>query len=462
MAQDTTVNKPDDNILSRECKFVIHLPEIPEQRPDTHVIKELITYKDGTSKPNLRLLYNFKRPFWVTKEHFQNHKDKKESEYLDKLNEYQSTQSSLGKSVAMRLGQRFIGKTHLRDVSASPYVYGLDIHSKTVIKKMYLDRYPDAISGYNLAILDIETNTETDEIIVISLTMRDKIYTVINKKMLINTRDIESQLNYLFDKHIPKTNITENIKKEYVVVENELELILKTLEKAHIWKPDIIAIWNIDYDIPKMLEALEKYNIDPKDVFSDPNIPKELRYFEYKQGQKSKVTASGKFTPINPEEQWHTVIAPASFYWIDAMSAHRYIRVGGKTMPGGYSLDNILKHELGNRYQKLKFEDIDNLGLAGIEWHQYMVKNKPLEYIIYNQWDVISMLHLDEKTKDLAYSLPILAGVSSFDIFNSGPKRIVDALHFFYIEHGKVLGSKPPRTEVDTVLGLKNWINNTK
>jgi hypothetical protein len=527
-------------ILGKECKFIFWLPAIPDVREDTHVIKEVIHYKDGTKENNLKVLSNFKRPFWITKPHLQQHKDKKESEYIENLNKYTSTQSELGKNVAMRLGNRYIGKTSLRDVQDSPFVYGLDVDSKVTIKKLYLDKYPDTISEYKEAALDIEINIETGEITVISLTMKDKIYTVFTKKFIQSRQGVVSQLEYLFTKYIPKTSITENIKTEYHTFENELECVLEVLKKAHEWQPDIIAIWNITFDIGMILDVLEKHNIDPKDVFSDPRLPKELRHFKFKMGSISKMTDSGKFKPISPEEQWHVIDCPATFYWVDAMSAHRYVRVGGKTVPGGYSLDNILKKELGDKLGKLKFKEelgqakivlhytttvpldvktytkiervkcpecgkdihvkyeYDDYGtlltnkecvcecgftneddiqlesyetnysyqviekkgmhLGGIDWHRYMSANKPLEYIIYNQWDVISMLHLDEKTKDLSHVMAMLSGVSSFDIFNSGPKKIIDAMHFFYLERGRVLGSKPKSLDSDVSLGLDNWI----
>ena len=449
-----------DKIKGREAKFIFHLPEINDYRPDVHIVKETLHMEDGTLVPNLRVIEHYKRPFWITKEPYRRHKQKKESEEIVKLNKYTSTQSRLPKEIGARLGNGYIGVKTMRDVVSSSYLYGCDVDSKTFLKKAYMDRYPDLVSTYQVATLDIETDTIEGDIAIISISMNDKIYTAINKKYLTGQKNVEKQLRYMFEKHIPKTKITKDIKIEYEILDNEMQLIKGTLKKAHEWKPDFIAIWNLDYDIPYMLKVCKRYGVDPKDIFSDPTLPENLRYFKYKEGQKKRVTESGVFKPINPEEQWHVVDCPATFYWIDAMSSHRYIRVGGKSMPGGYSLDNILKSELGDKFQKLKFKSDETENIQGIEWHQYMLKNKPLEYIIYNQWDNISMLQLDEHTKDLSNTLPLLSGVSSFDIFNSGPKRIIDAMHFFYLERDIVLGTKPARINDDKILGLGDWINN--
>jgi hypothetical protein len=445
-------------IIGKECKFITWLQEIPDVREDTHVVKEVIHYDDGSKENNLRIITNFKRPFWITKPHLQTYQEKKESEYLDNVNEYKSTQSDLGKAIATRLGPRYIGKTSIRDIRPSPYIYGIDVDSRVMIRKLYMDRYPECTSEYKVATLDIENDIDSGTITVISLTMKDKIYTVYTKKFINGLKDTESQLNYLFDKYIPKTEITENMVRKFELVENELEAVLKILAKAHEWQPDIVAVWNITYDLGVILDVLEKNHVEPKDVFSDPSLPKELRHFKFKLGQIKKVTASGKARPLPFEEQWHTVECPSSFTWLDAGSTHRYVRVGGKTVPGGYGLNNILGFELGKKFGKLKFEDETNLHMGGIDWHRYMSSKKPLEYIIYNNWDTISMQHLEAKTKDMSYVIALLSTVSNFDIFNSGPKKIIDAMHFFYLQNGRVLGCKPAVFDDDYSLGLDSWI----
>lgn len=50
-----------------------------------------------------------------------------------------------------------------------------------------------------------------------------------------------------------------------------------------------------------------------------------------------------------------------------------------------------------------------------------MSKNKKLEYFIYNNWDILSMLVLDDFTTDISKTISILSGNSGFDIFDSGP-----------------------------------------
>lgn len=454
----------EKKVKAIECKFVHHIPgskynpDIPGSvdRKDTHLVKEVIEYEDGTKERNIRLLYDFQRPFWITKEPYRRHKQKKESEELTKLREYSSTQSGLPIECAKRLSLVVRNPT-MRDVTSSPYLYGTDVDSRVFVKKFYEDKFGPIFSPYTVCGLDTEVDIETNELIVITIAMRGKSYTAILKKLVSRFQDPIKQLNYLYSKYIPESTISKENTPEFEIFDNELAMIRATFQKIHQWQPDFLSIWNMSYDMNVLLNVCEKYGVQPKDIFSDPNIPENIRYFKFIEDKAAKVTASGVNKPPGAHERWHKVICPSSFYWIDGMCAYNYVRVGDKAVVGGYSLDAVLNKELGEKLKKLKFEDENTSKLVGVDWHKYMVAYKPLEYIIYNIWDVLSMLELDLKTKDLATSLPLLSGRSSFDNFKSGPKKIIDSLHFFYIDKGRVLGSRPPMTE-DSEVSLADWI----
>src|ERR1035437_3232348 len=95
-------------INKKECRFAVYVPPPEHGMPDLHVIKEQIhhTNPDGsiTLKPHLQFVYNFERKFWISKKGYQDHKEKKECEYLDRLIEFKSTQSKLVENIAKALG----------------------------------------------------------------------------------------------------------------------------------------------------------------------------------------------------------------------------------------------------------------------------------------------------------------------------------------------------------------------
>ena len=453
-------------IIAKECRFALHIPAKYPDRQDAHLIKERVHFSDGTSAPMLRLLKNYKRPFWITKPSARTHTQKKEWEHLDNLIPYECTQSELSLRVAQALGEP---NTHLKKLLASPYVYGADITSTTHIKKEYADRYPDKRTPYSVAAFDIETHVENGhtEIVIATIAMGDYIYSACVKSLFKDVKDREAALKAAYAEHLPDY---QHYRIEVDYVNNELEVIQKVFKVAHQLRPDFLAIWNMNYDIPRILEMLKRYRVAPETIFCDPNLPPEYRYCHYRPGKQKRVTADGRVKPIGVAAQWHTLYASASFYVIDAMCVYRLLRLSKQELPN-YKLDTVLRKE--KIPSKLKFEVANHV--TGLRWHHYMQEHYPIEYLVYNHYDCLSMLELDAKTKDLCLTLPEFAGYTDFYKFDSQPKRITDALYFHLLPQGYVLASAG-YTEVKTdhgedyaldredeeeelnTLNLKGWI----
>ena len=159
---------------------------------------------------------------------------------------------------------------------------------------------------------------------------------------------------------------------------------------------------------------------------------------------------------LAPAERWHQVIAPASFYVLDAMCVYYKLRIAKGKDPS-YSLDGILGKELGIR--KLRFEEADKY--FGPAWHRFMQTNYKVEYCVYALFDCISMELLDEKTTDLSRQCSSLCGHSEYNRFGSQPRRLCDDLHFVCLESGKVAATTSDKMEDDNdkhVVGLTDWI----
>lgn len=448
-------------ILGIECKFVQHIPKDDLiNRPDMHYVKEVIHYSDGSLEPNFKMIKNYQRPFWITKEHKKNHKQKKETEDINNLNMYTSTQSDLAQNVQIRLNRGYRKVTSLRDVAGSPYVYGLDIDGRSDIKFRYKQKYPECESNFTVCGLDIETSMDDEEILLITVVFQKEIYTVILKEFLPTDYDLENKLKILYNQYIPDEN-KDKYKLRFEVYDNQVDMIKNIFTQIHKWQPDFLEAWNMVFDFTKIVETLEKNKIDPKDIFSDPSVPENYRYFYFKKSGKRE-SASGVVKNTSPHEQWNYIITPSTFYCIDGMCTYHFIRTTDKAIPGGYGLDNMIKNILGKDYQKLKFKNIDD-ELENTEglpiWHSLMQKKYPLEYTIYNIWDVMSMLKIDDKLTDLKSTISVLSENSSFDIFNSLPKRIMINYHFFLLEYeGRVLGTKDPLLKENEDLWLDEWI----
>lgn len=464
-------------IKHKECRFVTYVPAPNWDRPDLHVSKEIIHYEDGTTEPALHFDYDYIRPIWVTRKGFQNHKQHKEWEDLDRVIELKTTQGKLIQTAARAL-RMFSEPQFMRKLFESPYIYGADIKSTAVKKKDYINKYPDVeISKFSVGAFDIETDVVrgTKEIIMASLTFKEKVFSVMLKSVVDGMVGWKAKIDQIMEDKLSNVVLykgtkdevtvdlirTRNLQCEVILVDNELDLIKAIFEKAHAWKFDFMDIWNMDFEVTKILEVCEKYQYDPKYLFSDPSVPDDYKYFNYKQGPSQKKTSSGKFMPIKPAARWHTVSAPAHFYVADGMCAYKHTRAGEQEEQS-YGLDAILRKEfnIGKMIFKGLPATIDQENHT-LEWHKYMQKNHPLEYLVYNRFDCISLEMLDEKVMDLSVLMPKFSGTSDFEDFKSQPRRVVDKLHWFGLERGRVIGvtsSKLVDEHDEHTLDRADWV----
>lgn len=426
---------------------------------DALFIKEKVHLKDGTIVPNLRMLKDKKWPFYVTRKAHRNHNDHKEYEELSKLQRFESTRIKLPQAIAAATGQYTQNKS-LRDIANWPYLYGLDILPTSQIKQVYQTKYKDIeVSTSTVAGLDIETDMVwgTEEVIMTNITMRGKSYTAVTKKFIAGTTNFIENTKELAKRLVPKD--VENLDWEIEIVETPGEACYKVIEKAHQWKPDYISIWNMNFDIPKIIQTLLDEGYDPAQVFSDPSVPPEYRFYRYIEGPSIKVTHDGRKTSIHHADRWHVMSCPASFYFLDSMCLRKRIRTASGNEPS-YKLNEILAKE--GLETKLSIKEAEALESDGEAWHFTLQKYYKAEYTIYNLIDDIRLLDYDEKTGDISRVFNILAGITDYSNYHKNPRRIADDLHYFYLERGKVVGSTPSSIADDPLnkhlLSLRDWI----
>lgn len=428
-------SNPDYTAL--ECRFAVYTRS-KNTDDDLHLIKEVAHLPDGTLQPRVRFKKNYQRPFWIVKKGLRNYKDQKEWIEKDQLDEYQCTQSELTRSILKALGKGWYKGT-LRDLDELIYVFGADILSTSLIKHEYAKKW-DVNTPFSVAVFDTETDMVhgEEDILMATVSFKKKVFTAVQEKFVKGYVNPAEQVKKLAQLYLGDILTQREIELEVVIVKDEISVVKETFKRMHAWKPDFMAVWNLPFDIKKVLQACEKAKVDPEEIFCDPAVPSEYRSFKFKEGPAKKITASGRVISYKPAQRWHTVFAPSSFYWVDAMSAYRAIRQG-QPEEKSYSLDATLERHLGIR--KLKFEAAKEYETNGPKWHQFMQENYPLEYIVYNQFDCISMEILDEKIKDLQLSMPSMAMMSDFQHFSSQPRRTVTDLHFHCLEENHVIAS---------------------
>jgi len=471
---DYLKNLPAD-VLGIEARHVVFCEAPLGQNIDYHLVKEVVHFKDGRKVPRTVLIENYERPFYVTKVNFQNHLEKKEWEHKSKLDRFVCTQSRMHRQMAGVIAAqprnpsfkrsaevpRMVSGS-VRQLLRNPYIYGADIKSTTLIKRTYQQRFPNLTTPNSLAVFDIETdvvNGDGTEIIMATLSYRDRIVTAVDRKFVNGYLNVEKQLQELLNKLMAEDVEKRQIKWDLKIVDGPVQIIKYVFARAHEWQPDFVGIWNINYDIPKTLATLERNGIDPKEIFCDPKLGRKYRHFEYIQGKNKMVTASGKVKPLKWVEQWHTVAMPAGFYFVDNACAYKRIRTGAEADEPSYALDAIQKKHLKGRGKLKTVQEAENLG--GLAWHRLMQSKYPLEYIIYNVFDCVGPELLDEETNDLRLTMPMMAGSSDFRDFSSQPRCSADNLHFFVQTKNYVLGTTSDQMahELDSlVVPLDGWI----
>lgn len=451
----------NEDVIGYEPMNITYCPSIRKDS-DILVVKEYIHLKDGTTIPNIRIHKDYQRPYWVTQSGMRDHKDKLQWESKDNLMEFSCSQFELAQKAHTSLGG-YGSDRGLRKVLESPYLYGANISSKALLRQEYRTKWPTTISPKTkVAVLDIETDVVkgTNAIILNSLTFGNKVVVTILKDFLGVTKENEERWHGIVKRRVEEllSDVIEQrgITIEYVFEDRPAGCVVTCVNRAHLWQPDLIAIWNIGFDMPKMVDALEKEKMDPAAVFSDPRVPKDYRMFKWVPGPQTKTTHDGKVFPKNIEEKWPYVDCPAGFYWIDAMCLYAKLRVaGGKEE--SYALDSVMKRNVNRG--KLKFEATDHL--SKIDWHVEMQKNYKLEYIAYNIFDCIGVELLDEKTGDMSAAFVPQCDVTDWENFSSDPSKIADGMHFECLANNYVVGtcSGDIRVEDDGfVVKPKGWI----
>lgn len=453
------------------ARSFIHSCYVPvnEKGNDAVSVVEHLHYSDGSVEPNLRFISNPQKSFYLTKKPLRaTHTEKKERESLDNLDKHIVPNKKFFECAYKILNERpaFQGKGLRDKVLESPYIYGGDMDIESLIKIKYKKDFEK--SGLNLApisvgMLDIEVSINPGSegvLLCYTLTHENKVYTAINKNWMYS---------YKKGKHVPfdeksiidlsqrtLTPLIENAFRDnknleaskeklpfefhYFVSESEVEMIKWGFEKLHENKTLFIGGWNIKFDVESLAKILKKHGVDPRSVFCPPETPEEIKYFRIKEDHK----------PVEHfTQKWHWFSTTSYFQFLDLMAVYARLRtVEGKEY--SYKLDYILKKNgLGG---KIHWEDLKEVNkLEGTaDWHKKMSTQYFKQYVIYNQWDSISLQLLEWLNKDID-ALRILSDNTPIEKYPRQTIRIRDSLYAEWIDNGYVIGtsSSDMRSEED-------------
>lgn len=388
-----------------------------------------------TGEKELFCIKNPKIKVWVTKPALRNHSRKKEYADLREVDEVQTRYNEIATHIGPMVGiyARNNNFYNTKKVLASPYVYGADVDICVRVRIAFNTVTPKKIPYLNVGNFDIETSVLGDNrIIVISfIDGSGKAYCGCLKDFLKSNESVED-IKSRYEKKVRQNfeqAISPKVKSmlekhpitvEWKILDEELDLIKWIFEKIHFHKPDYITIWNMGFDIPKLLERLQFLEVDPAEIMCHPDVPKKYRKVEY---APSRMKQNDHIV-----DRWDWFYLTGYTQFIDAMCLYGRLRKA-KGRDISYRLDYIGAKEIG----------AGKLDFGQNKTHYEMQVNDGVGYTVYNLVDseILNLMNL--KTKDLDQFVNLL-GLSNPEDFN---KQSV-MLKNYYFDWLQPKGKVPP------------------
>lgn len=177
-----------------------------------------------------------------------------------------------------------------------------------------------------------------------------------------------------------KVDFKMNAEFHIKLFDSEIELLKYYFKLMNAANPDTCEIWNIGYDIPKIIERLRVLGASPEDVMSHPKFPKAIRYVRAVVDNRGNITAADKKTYIE---------GTFNYRHICQMNNYAAMNKGLKDY-GDNSLDNVAGVEIG--WSKFKFRD-KRTNVINAAVRDYW------DFALYSIQDVIAQLIISFYTK---------------------------------------------------------------
>ena len=255
---------------------------------------------------------------------------------------------------------------------ADPSINPIDL--VTLIDGSTMTSYTFALHGVDYkpkfyAKMDEETERKEEE--------RKRLYesrTLQQQDFADHVDDIEKEVHDLFDEDYGK------LEYKWYFYNDERQMLIHLFQLIHKLKLDFISVWNINFDVPYMMERMTHLGLDYKEVMCHPDFPHKTCYFK-KDTRNFEVKNKSDFFFCSS----YTV-------WIDQMKNYAAIRKGREELRS-FSLNYIAKKVLND--EKLDYADVGNI--KTLSYKDYK------KYFIYNIKDVLLQIGIENRTNDVDY-----------------------------------------------------------
>lgn len=423
-------------------------------------------FENGDRRDRLVFLENYKRPFYIVKHKYRNFKDKRDYIELNKCDKYTSNESRLALNISKILFGRPDRSAKLAEIKNNQYVFGCQETVPVVFKQKFYDRFPDhqPQEAYTVAAYDVETyilaNGDTGPVCMASTTCKNKVYWA-GLRSIFKGEDDETilrKLNEYADKYLKDYMELHNVEIHFKLVDTPGQVVYNNIQFWHELGPDFIVSWNAGFDMTANERELTNEGYNLPQVYSDPQTPRGYEDYDFFPGREFKRKVDGSRAPLENQEKFPVVRAPAKWQWFDGMSFYA-IKRAPQGKRESYALQFTAKHE--KVLSKLYTDVGSHLQEGSPDWHKWMLENEPYIYAMYNIQDNWVIEDINRATNDYSLSLPSLVTSSELKSYQSQPSMISDKLSFIALKNGYVWGTVG-RSKEDPLKELKpdlrDWI----
>ena len=439
--------------MSNVYKFWTHSTAVRAEKNEAIIVKEKVaTQEDDGSvsfSDNLNIIVDPKRKYYIHQTQYQTYKYKIEYVPLNQCDEYICYNKNLERDIRKSLNiydTKNFGS--LRELCNSPYLYGADINIEVLIKIGYMKKLKDVsiLPKYTFGALDLEVSVLGDDQINLASYCYDGIVDVwILDSFLYKTTDekddrghpkrVKATLDELIEvcnKEIGDYLERFKLSVRYHLVHNEMELISNLLKRIHETKADFCGVWNMPYDIPKLIDRIKANKADEHDLFCHPEVPKEYRKIKYKP-DNSHVD---HFT-----DSWDWFHCPGHTQFIDSLRLYSRIRKVKGREPS-YSLNAISLKEI--KHGKLE--------LVGTHYNNQLYNF--LFYTAYNIVDAANVWLMEQQNRDVS-NMCMLVGNSLLRDFSKQTVMLKNDFYEYCLDRGMIAGTVGEHmgTPYDDLLG---------
>ena len=200
---------------------------------------------------------------------------------------------------------------------------------------------------------------------------------------------------------------------------DEKKMLVQIWQLINLWKLDMIAIWNMAFDIPYMIGRMEYLGLDPAEYMCHPDFPVKKCYFK----------ADTKNFNVENKSDFFELSSYTIF--VDDMVLYAATRKGG-TKLRSYSLDSISQKVLKDK--KLNYSE-----QANIKTLPYV--NFRL-FLIYNIKDVLLQYGIENKVHDMDnYYIGSYENATPYEAVFKQTVKLRNVQYISFLEHGRIPGN---------------------